>query len=237
MILNDLAKFTDWRISLTGGEPTYYKHLKGIVEVINKQDYYYSLTTNGLCPPNFLLDFPKLFSDKSKLHVSIDGNKETHEFQRGKKTYSKALAFLAESLGLFPNVSVTCVLYFHPKLWIDDFVRDLDRIGCKNITFISPVNDGRFDSSFNEQYREYYNYIEDYLESQDVKFNQYFLDFNSIESSYYPITFIDAEGIVTFPHVKNECEVKYASIYDQNIAETIFEQTRIFSLTKMSKIV
>jgi sulfatase maturation enzyme AslB (radical SAM superfamily) len=169
--------------------------------------------------------------------VSIDGNKETHEFQRGKKTYSKALAFLAESLGLFPNVSVTCVLYFHPKLWIDDFVRDLDRIGCKNITFISPVNDGRFDSSFNEQYREYYNYIEDYLESQDVKFNQYFLDFNSIESSYYPITFIDAEGIVTFPHVKNECEVKYASIYDQNIAETIFEQTRIFSLTKMSKIV
>lgn len=238
-LIESLAKLGEWRISLTGGEPTYYEYLGEVLDKLNEVNFPFSLTTNGLVKKGFIEKHSRLFSENSRIHVSIDGNSFIHELNRGENTYKKSLSFIKKATKVFPFVSITTVLYEDPSIWFDDFFNDIKSFSIDNMTFISPVNEGRFKKRFNEEYIARFEYVKNYLDKKEnVQFSFYFLDFNSIEEKYFPVTFVNHFGKVFHPFVKStDIQGPVSDLSDKDIGQKIYRYALNYSKTIQNSIV
>lgn len=113
-VLNEVSKTwgNSLGIAITGGEPLLHANFENIGTLLKKYKFHWSLATNGL-----LLTPGIVESIKEKgcnaITISLDGNKETHDTQRGKKgTFEKVLKkteLLIEKK--FPNIYLTATIH------------------------------------------------------------------------------------------------------------------------------
>ncbi|RLI96753.1 MAG: hypothetical protein DRO99_03945 [Candidatus Aenigmatarchaeota archaeon] len=75
----------DFNISVTGGEPFLSENLESVLSFIKETfpGNPYTITTNGTLTDKIIRAFSKFGVKGSRLHVSIDGMKDTHDLHRG----------------------------------------------------------------------------------------------------------------------------------------------------------
>jgi radical SAM protein with 4Fe4S-binding SPASM domain len=149
------------KIKLGGGEPLIHSQLQEILELLHKNNYSISMTTNGLRINNKMINFFKKY--EISLSISLETSKKTHEYLRGQNTYSKTLnntkllaknnvdfwiesMMLNNNLGEFKN-HIELVKTLNSKLKI----RRIKNIGraTKNMVICAPSHD----------YKEFINLI------------------------------------------------------------------------------
>jgi len=90
-IIDQLNEFKVFRLGITGGEPLLYTELIEVLSYASSKQMIVTLNTNGYLMTD---KFAKMLSLSGidHIHVSIDGDKETHNFIRGNnKSYDRAV--------------------------------------------------------------------------------------------------------------------------------------------------
>lgn len=92
-VLDDLKKCNVLDLRFTGGEPTYRKDWFDILQYAKQLGFAVSCNTNAVFINSKI---PKLFTQLNieQVTVSIDGNKQHHEYNRGKGTFEKTISNL-----------------------------------------------------------------------------------------------------------------------------------------------
>jgi MoaA/NifB/PqqE/SkfB family radical SAM enzyme len=231
-LVKDLASYGRWRISITGGEPFYWKGLDALLNEINFLELPFSVTTNGFSSTLQLKRLSGQFQNNATLYVSLDGNEFVHDALRGKGSYNKAIAFLRFARKLVPRLYVNTVLFTDPNLWVRELYSTLNSIGVDNWTIISPVNAGRWMQSENwnlDIYNERYNCIHDHATSSPGKMKLSFLDFAGSANKVEDVVFVNSDGRIRLPGFYEACpKVENISIEDSNAANKIYYSVKNF---------
>lgn len=86
-IIDELAHLGTLRINLVGGEPLVRDDVGEIIRYIKRKKIECAMTTNGYFVPRQLTEVKEL----DLLCVSLDGNQEANDINRGKGSYEKAM--------------------------------------------------------------------------------------------------------------------------------------------------
>ena len=91
--------YGQYKVYLLGGEPTLHPNFNEILDICKQQNYKIVITSNGLIPEKqWATISPEQIDSFS---FSFDGGtKETHEFMRGKNTFSKLLVSIKQAVKL-----------------------------------------------------------------------------------------------------------------------------------------
>ena len=87
-LADEMAEAGVLRVSLTGGEPLLHPACLPVAERLAGHGISVSLNTNGSLVPEQL---PRLRAVLSSMVVSLDGDRETHDLQRGAGSWNEAL--------------------------------------------------------------------------------------------------------------------------------------------------
>jgi len=87
-IVDELSNLGTWRINLVGGEPLLRDDIRDIISYIKSRGIDCTMTTNG----HFIPEKIDEIKDIDLLCVSLDGDEKTHDMNRGKGSYQKAIA-------------------------------------------------------------------------------------------------------------------------------------------------
>ncbi len=107
---------------LTGGEPSMYGHIDGLLDWLEEHDFYVCMNTNGYSISD--KKYRERISRVDEVAISLDGPKIHHDQLRGKGSHFKALKAIAFSKRIGLKVSISPVLHrfnLSPEL-IDYFV-------------------------------------------------------------------------------------------------------------------
>lgn len=107
--LGEFVELGTRNVSLDGGEPLAHRNVDEIVKWLVERDVEVSMHTNGILVPRKLETIRKL----SKVKISLDGPKESHDAMRGEGAFDSALsgACAAQSAGV--PVEFTCAVGRH----------------------------------------------------------------------------------------------------------------------------
>ncbi|MFH1722130.1 MAG: radical SAM protein [Candidatus Altiarchaeota archaeon] len=87
-VVDELSDLGTWRINLVGGEPLLRSDIGKIISHIKSRKIDCTMTTNG----HFIPEKIGEIKDIDLLCVSLDGDEKTHDLNRGKGSYQKAIA-------------------------------------------------------------------------------------------------------------------------------------------------
>lgn len=95
------------RLNIPGGEPLLRRDIADIIKAALTHKFTVSLTTNGILVPNYL----DILSKLSFLIISLDGEKDTHDYTRGEGSFRLALNALelsrAKGINVFLSAAVS----------------------------------------------------------------------------------------------------------------------------------
>lgn len=234
-LLENLSKYGKWRISLTGGEPFFWKDLPRLLTLIYKLNYPFSITTNGYASHNMFDSIPKQYWNNGTLYVSIDGNKTVHNILRGNNSFERATSFISYTRPKAKTIFVNTVLFTDPKYWMKELYAELMRLKVDNWTIISPVSKGRLEREIftSKSFEEYYSTIREYTEKQPHKKpTTSYLSFAEKENTVNDVVFINSNGDIRLPGIdydstSNDFEIS-SSIYDPKADKIIFDSVNFF---------
>jgi MoaA/NifB/PqqE/SkfB family radical SAM enzyme len=86
-IIDELADNGTQRVSISGGEPLLREDIGEIISHIKKKGMGCGLNTNGLLVPDRIEEVRKVDS----ITISLDGEREAHEANRGRGTFEKVM--------------------------------------------------------------------------------------------------------------------------------------------------
>lgn len=197
-LLESLSQFGRWRISLTGGEPFYWKDIDRLLLFLYDLNFPFSITTNGFSSTRIFDKIPSYLWDGGTLYVSIDGDKTTHNNFRGERSFENAMLFLKHVRKGVRKLFVNTVLFTNPSIWAKSLYKELDNIGVDNWTIIAPVKQGRWlhDLDSSNPFIDQYNMIRSIAIG---KTTTSFLDFAKTDSLLTDIVFIDSDESVRLP--------------------------------------
>lgn len=226
-LLQQLKKYGSWRISLTGGEPFFWKKLPELLTLINDCDYPFSVTTNGFSSEKMFDTIDPSLWKNGTLCVSLDGDQTLHDAYRAEGSYVKALQFIKHSRGRVPKINVNTVLFSEPLSWYKDLYHDLVDAKIDNWTIISPVKAGRrlvnrIDQPGSSIYQDWYDLIKAFAASEN-RLTTTFLDFAATESVQEDVVFINSDGTVRLPgkYDSEGLPVRQTHLAESQVAETI----------------
>lgn len=124
-ILDELAEIGTKRINLVGGEPLLRNDIGQIIQHIKNKNIECAMTTNGYFVARKLDDVRKL----DLLCVSLDGNKESNDANRGKGSYEKALEAIKIAKANRIPLQVATVITKNNLNSIDYLLEEGKRIG------------------------------------------------------------------------------------------------------------
>ena len=125
-IIDELAGLGTRRIGIGGGEPLLRKDIGKIVAYVKKNGISCGMSTNGFLVPDRIEDIRKL----DTITISLDGDKEAHEANRGKGTFKKVMEAIkvAKAHKIPVHVSTTIT---KNNMHSVDYVMELGKkIGC-----------------------------------------------------------------------------------------------------------
>lgn len=106
-VLSEYEGIEEKTLILSGGEPLLHPLFSKILSYASRKDICLIVLTNGLLIPKMVSRIPR----NCVFQVSVDGDKERHEFLRGKGTYEKAIEAIRRLKGRGNPVIVKCVLH------------------------------------------------------------------------------------------------------------------------------
>jgi len=93
--------------AIAGGEPLIYKNVEALVDYLYEKNVICQMTTNGYLVRQKI----DMIRKCSMLYISLDGNKEAHDFNRGKDSWEKAIDAIVyareEGIPVRTNFTVT----------------------------------------------------------------------------------------------------------------------------------
>lgn len=228
-LLEGVKEYGNWRISLTGGEPFYYPELLSLLQVIDRLEYPFSITTNGYASLKQFNAIPEQLFQNGTLYISIDGTQDIHNNLRGPKSYEKAIGFIRAARVKVRRLNVNTVLYSHPSFWAEKLYGVLGALNVNNWTIISPVSSGRWpvDVQTAISYEEQYEYIKNVAEKSKYRTTTTFLNFAAKQKSHADVVFVDSDGTINLPGfyskegVKNNDLLTRAFVSDQDVSAKI----------------
>lgn len=127
-VVEQLADMGVFLVIVSGGEPFCREDLFAILEILEKNNIFTCLVTNGTLISKEIAEHLATFSSmKSGVQVSVDGaSPKTHDLQRGKGTFRATLQGIRNllSVGISPTLGITMT-----KLNVEDLVKMFDLCG------------------------------------------------------------------------------------------------------------
>lgn len=165
LMLRNLRSMGVFRLGLTGGEPLLRNDLTDIILEANNLKFFVSLNSNLL----LYNKRPEVFSGVRFVFTSLDGEKEVHEKNRGKKSYSGVLEAIRDLRARkIPVVAITVIDHHNVASidWLIDTAEQIDfrlhfqiRGAAENPSKNFPIR-GNFSQDFEtEQYRSLWKHI------------------------------------------------------------------------------
>lgn len=220
--LSKMKKLGNWRISLTGGEPTLWENLPQLIELINDLEFNYCITTNGFSSKSFISKISRKYLLKATIKVSLDGNKVIHNSLRGKNSFENAILSLKKFQNIFPRLVINTTLIKHPKFWAVELCNELKKIRIDKWTIISPISTSQWREINEQNYQEQFNFIFDIHSSNNCKFKLSFLDYDSLSRLGQTVVFIDSFSRVSLP-MSDNLQASRPTINTEGIEDIIFQ--------------
>lgn len=157
-------------IILSGGEPLLYPAFPQTCEIVRKLNKgRIVLSTNGILVPDYI----SIFKKNDDIQVSIDGDKITHDYIRGKGSYDKAVAAL-ELLNLY-NVrhGIGFTINQTNKKCIDHIIELVTKTGASifNCNIYQPINKKNLQPIRFKEWLEIREYMASKLEKESMFFS------------------------------------------------------------------
>lgn len=121
-LINELANMGTRFLQLSGGEPLMFPGIEKVVDLANKRGICLGMSTNGSLIPHKLDVVKKI----QTIAVSLDGDENTNDANRGIGTYKKAIEGIetAMSLGVRVHTYTTVTRYNANSLdWLMEFCK------------------------------------------------------------------------------------------------------------------
>ena len=203
-LFNRLSEYGQWRISITGGEPLLWKELPQLIELLYKLRFPFSVTTNGSCSANIITSMPSCFWANGVIHVSIDGDRETHNYLRGHHAFENAISFIEGIENAVSKIAINTVLFTNPEIWAKDLLSILLQRKIHHWSIISPVRNGRWNAIDQKlcttlTYEKQFKFIEDMVQASTQSMPVYKWDFAGKENVFCDTVFIGVDGNIRLP--------------------------------------
>ncbi len=221
-LLSKLKKLGDWRISLTGGEPTLWKNLIPLIDLINALEFNYCITTNGFSSQSFFTKLSEEQLQKSTIKVSLDGNNEIHNSLRGKNSFENAISFMEQFQNKFPRLSVNTTLIKHPKFWASELCNELKKLKIYKWSVISPISTSQWNEITEQNYQEQFDFVSEIHSSSGSQSKLSFLDYNSLSETGQTVVFIESNGNISLP-VNGNSQTTMPTINTEGVEHIIFQ--------------
>lgn len=125
----------DKTIVISGGEPFLHHDIFKIIDYINEQGYCVEILTNGTLMTSQIIQF--LSKKNVKVRISLDGcTPETHEWMRGKGTFSKAIRAIESARDANINIGITTSISDHNFHEIEEILKLVDDLKVDFFQFI-----------------------------------------------------------------------------------------------------
>lgn len=161
-------------VTITGGEALLVYELPEIVNMFIENDIKVNIFTNGLLLKTFIDRFYSVSKchplDKLFFHISIDGNKTTHDAIRGKGNFTKTIDGMIELIKLGYKVTTNTVLSSLNYKDIPKLYKYLYNIGVNKIQISNLIADGNATENMqltDKQKREFINSLKEELKELD----------------------------------------------------------------------
>jgi len=150
---------------LDGGDPLTHRHVDELVEWLTSRGISVSMNTNGILVPRKLQTVRKL----SRMTISLDGPRESHDAFRGRGSFDKAIAGAEAARGVGVPVEFTCTVGRHNEHTIDKAIEIAERLGTSivfqpstNSLFLETARDGSAWQLDTQSMRAVFARIEEY---------------------------------------------------------------------------
>lgn len=136
-----IAQLGGKNLRLTGGEPLVRKDVGLIIQEAHTSGLDLDLITNGI---TFGDDFLKKYGHYIKhIAISIDGQKKTHEYIRGKGSYEKSMIAVKKIMDFGIDLSVYITIHSLNENRVDVLVEELIFAGVRSFHFSEINMEGR----------------------------------------------------------------------------------------------
>lgn len=137
-IIDKLSELNTNKIMITGGECTLNKYLLDILKYIKSKNIKTSIFTNGFIYKKEILDYVDDYC------LSVDGNKEFHNYIRGNdKSYDNVIFTLKELISNKKQVSVQMTILDDNINELEDNLIYLYKLGIKKVNLCCLLKQGR----------------------------------------------------------------------------------------------
>lgn len=134
-------------VSLSGGEPGLDDRIGEFTKWLLKNQFYVTITTNGLSPLIAVLRSSQLVPNRFlRIYVSIDGGKDLNDQIRGEGCFEKTIKKVYEIKRWAAWVGLNTVIFPEICDSIDDLISLATKIGVNRWALITPVYQGSYSS-------------------------------------------------------------------------------------------
>jgi MoaA/NifB/PqqE/SkfB family radical SAM enzyme len=136
-VLNELKEAGFSHIKFTGGEPFLRDDMMDILDKSSQMNFIFDISTNA---SRFTSDIAQRLAHSSAemIHISLDGHdSQTHQFVRGKKSFSPTLTGLELLLSQSsrPPVRIGCVIHQGNQNQLFEMVQFCSHLGVEELVF------------------------------------------------------------------------------------------------------
>ncbi|MEQ9403860.1 MAG: radical SAM protein [Cyclobacteriaceae bacterium] len=158
--------YGQYKVYLLGGEPTLHPDFFDILELCKKYDYKVVVTSNGLLPNRF---WEKLTENKNYIDsfsFSFDGgNPDSHEFMRGKNTFTPLIKSMKEAVSFGFQSRVIYTVTTKNIQHVPEAIDLAEEIDVEMISFhyFTPTGLGKHRSDLQvgpDQWMDFCNYLQ-----------------------------------------------------------------------------
>jgi len=140
-VISRIVQFGGKKLRLTGGEPLMRKDLGLIIQEARAFGLDLDLITNGtMLNDDFLRKYGRHFKHMA---ISIDGQKQTHDYIRGKGSHKKSMLAAKKIMDFGIDLSIYITLHSLNKNFIDILMEELISTGIRNFHFSEINMEGR----------------------------------------------------------------------------------------------
>lgn len=145
-IANKIIKNKIFEVLITGGEPTVKEGIDRVLEILCKKCVV-TVFTNAYDKKELtkLISLFKKYKRNLRINVSLDGNKQIHDFIRGKGTFDKTIENIKDLVENGIEVIINTVLTKQFIPYLEEYINFIKKINVKSIQFSKfyPLGEGK----------------------------------------------------------------------------------------------
>lgn len=140
-VISRIVQLGGKTLRITGGEPLMRKDLGPIIQEAHTSGLDLDLITNGtMLDDGFLRKYGRYIRHMA---ISIDGQKQVHEYLRGKETYEKSMQSARKAMDAGIDLSVYITIHSLNENTLDLLIEELVSIGVESFHFNEINMEGR----------------------------------------------------------------------------------------------